>query len=39
LVDAPVLNGGIRLTVHEAMRVIDELSHFVDEHYRTRKCG
>lgn len=34
LVDAPLLNGGVRLTVSEAHRIIDELSVFVEEHDR-----
>lgn len=32
LIDAPLLNGGIRLTVHEASRIIYELSVFVEAH-------
>jgi len=37
LVDVPLLNGGMRLTVNEAMRIIYELSYFVEEHDRTKR--
>jgi hypothetical protein len=32
LVDAPLLNGGARLTIGEARRVVDDLSDFVCQH-------
>lgn len=32
LIDAPLLNGGVRLTVSEARRIIYELSTFVELH-------
>lgn len=37
LIDAPLLNGGVRLTVLEAYRIIYELSAFVEAHDRPER--